>query len=66
MKLIADNLRITKKSIRDALKACDPKPIQEFVKLCVGKGAWAIDVNTGPLGKSFAKENIFSWGMVSG
>ncbi|MBW2653760.1 MAG: dihydropteroate synthase [Deltaproteobacteria bacterium] len=51
MKLIADNFRITKKSIRDALKACDPKPIQELVKQCVEKGAVAIDVNTGPLGK---------------
>ncbi len=52
MKLIADNLRITKTDIQDALKAFDPKPIQELVKHCVEKGVFAIDVNTGPLGKS--------------
>jgi hypothetical protein len=51
MKLIADNLRITKTDIQNALKARNSKPIQDLVKLCVAKGAWAIDVNTGPLGK---------------
>jgi len=51
MKLIADNLRITKTDIQNALKARDPKPLQDLVKLCLAKGAWAIDVNTGPLGK---------------
>ncbi|MCK5695373.1 MAG: dihydropteroate synthase [Desulfobacula sp.] len=51
MKLIADNLRITKTDIQNALKAYDPKPIQALVNQCVEKGAWAIDVNTGPLGK---------------
>lgn len=51
MKLIADNLRITKPGIQNALKARDPKPVQDLVKLCAAKGTWAIDVNTGPLGK---------------
>lgn len=59
MKLIADNLRITKKNIQNALKACDPKPIQELVKQCVEKGAWAIDVNTGPLTRSSEKGMAF-------
>ncbi|WP_299976982.1 dihydropteroate synthase [Desulfobacula sp.] len=59
MKLIADNLRITKKSIQDALTGRNPKPIQELVKQCVEKGAWAIDVNTGPLGKSSEKGMAF-------
>ncbi|WP_300458157.1 hypothetical protein [Desulfobacula sp.] len=51
MELIADNLRITKTDIQEALKDLDPKPIQGLVKQCVAKGAWAIDLNTGPLGK---------------
>jgi len=52
MKLIADNLRITKKEIQNALKTLDPKPVQDLVKQCEAKGAVAIDVNVGPLGKS--------------
>ncbi len=52
MKLIADNLRITKPDIQEALKRFDPKPVQDIVKVCVEKGTFAIDVNTGPLGKS--------------
>jgi 5-methyltetrahydrofolate corrinoid/iron sulfur protein methyltransferase len=51
MKLIADNLRITKTDIWNALKALDPGPVQELVKQCAAKGAYAVDVNTGPLGK---------------
>lgn len=59
MKLIADNLRITKTDIREALKALDPEPVQALVKLCAAKGAWAIDVNTGPLGKFPAEGMAF-------
>jgi 5-methyltetrahydrofolate corrinoid/iron sulfur protein methyltransferase len=51
MKLIADNLRITRPDIRRALQQLDPKPVQDLVKACEARGAWAIDVNTGPLGK---------------
>lgn len=51
MKLIADNLRITKTDIQTALKSLDPKPVQTLVKQCTARSAWAIDVNTGPLGK---------------
>jgi 5-methyltetrahydrofolate corrinoid/iron sulfur protein methyltransferase len=51
MRLIADNLRITKTDIHKAFKALDPGPVQELVKKCAAKGAFAVDVNTGPLGK---------------
>lgn len=52
MKLIADNLRITKPGIREALKNHDPGPVQELVRKCAGQGAFALEVNTGPLGKN--------------
>ena len=52
MKLIADNLRITKTDIQEALKRFDPKPVQDLVTICAKKGTFAIDVNTGPLGKA--------------
>ena len=51
MKLIADNLRITRPEMRRALQQFDPAPVQDLVKACEARGAWAIDVNTGPLGK---------------
>lgn len=51
MKVIADNLRITKTEIHDALKNNDPAPVRDLVRQCAAKGAWAIDVNTGPLGR---------------
>lgn len=54
MKLIADNLRITRPDIRGALQRYDPEPVQDLVKACEARGAWAIDVNTGPLGKQAA------------
>ncbi|MCM2284295.1 MAG: dihydropteroate synthase [Desulfobacula sp.] len=52
MKLIADNLRITKPMIREALKALDPVPVQELVKRCAAQRPFALDINTGPLGKN--------------
>lgn len=52
MKLIADNLRITKPEIREALKSLDPRPVQELVKRCAAQGPFALDVNTGSLGKN--------------
>ncbi len=51
LKLIADNLRITKPAVRKALELRDPSFITELVQKCEHQGAWAIDVNTGPLGK---------------
>ena len=52
MKLIADNLRITKPGIREALRNRDPRPVQDLVRKCAGAGVFALDVNTGPLGKN--------------
>lgn len=52
MQLIADNLRITKPSIQKALKDKDPSAIMALAEKCARKGAWAIDVNTGPLGRA--------------
>ncbi len=52
MKLIADNLRITKPEIREALKKRDSEPLRALVTQCAAKGAFALDVNTGPLGKN--------------
>ncbi len=49
MKLIADNLRITKPAIQKALKTFDPEPIQACARHCTQKKPCAIDVNTGPL-----------------
>jgi 5-methyltetrahydrofolate corrinoid/iron sulfur protein methyltransferase len=59
MKLIADNLRITKPGIREALKSRDPRPVQELVKRCAAQGPFALDVNTGPLGKNPEAEMRF-------
>jgi len=59
MKLLADNLRVTKTDIQAALKNRDPRPVQNLVKQCMAKGAYAIDVNTGPLGKSPEEEMVF-------
>ncbi|MCF6247656.1 MAG: dihydropteroate synthase [Desulfobacula sp.] len=51
MKLIADNLRVTIPVIQKALKDKNPSSVISLVKECTQKGAWAIDVNTGPLGR---------------
>ncbi len=49
MKLLADNIRITKASVQDALERKDPAPIQDMAGRCAAAGAQAIDINTGPL-----------------
>lgn len=49
MKLIADNIRITKPDIRDALKFNNPEPVGRLARQCAACAPWAIDVNTGPL-----------------
>ncbi len=59
MKLIADNIRITKASIQEALIKKDPFPIQSLAALCAKKGAHGIDINTGPLGKDPEAAMIF-------
>ncbi len=57
MKLIADNLRITKLSIQNALAVCDSKPVQQLVLQCEKRGIFAIDVNTWPL-TSFPEKDM--------
>lgn len=52
MKLIADNLRITQAAVAAALRSHDPTPVRDLVERCVARGAFAIDVNTGPLTKA--------------
>lgn len=51
MKLVADNIRITKKQIQTALEQKDPEPVRELALSCVRAGAGAIDINAGPLKK---------------
>jgi 5-methyltetrahydrofolate corrinoid/iron sulfur protein methyltransferase len=59
LKLIADNLRITKPAVRKALRLRDPSFITRLAQKCEKQGAWAIDVNTGPLGKYPEKDMKF-------
>jgi 5-methyltetrahydrofolate corrinoid/iron sulfur protein methyltransferase len=51
MKLIADNLRITRPEIRRALQRMDPEPVQALVKACEAGGHGAL-LNE-PLHRSF-------------
>jgi 5-methyltetrahydrofolate corrinoid/iron sulfur protein methyltransferase len=50
MLLIADNLTITSRRVRQAVAALDPEPIRQLVRQCQAAGAGAIDINPGPLG----------------
>jgi 5-methyltetrahydrofolate corrinoid/iron sulfur protein methyltransferase len=59
MKPIADNLRITKPDIQKALEDRNPVPIHALVQQCEDAGAFAIDINTGPLGKAPEKAMPF-------
>ncbi len=49
MRLIADNLRITQKTIETAVAEKDPLPLQAMAKWCAAAGADGIDINSGPL-----------------
>lgn len=59
MKLVADNIRITKKEIQNALDQRNPGPIQALARQCVKAGAQAIDINTGPLGREADQKMAF-------
>ena len=52
MIIVADNLRITGKSIAAAVDAADPFPVEDMVKRCLHAGAHAIDINSGPLSRN--------------
>jgi 5-methyltetrahydrofolate corrinoid/iron sulfur protein methyltransferase len=49
MLIVADNLRITRPVIRDAVNRRDPEPLQAVVRHCEQRGARAIDINGGPM-----------------
>lgn len=59
MKLVADNLQITRPDLAAALQQRDPKPIQAMVKALEAAGAQAIDLNTGPLGRNAPRDMVF-------
>ncbi len=66
MKLVADNLRITKAVVQKALDQQDPVPIQDLVIQCEAAGAQAIDINTGPLKKNPGDAMFFFVETVQG
>jgi 5-methyltetrahydrofolate corrinoid/iron sulfur protein methyltransferase len=49
MQIIADNLRITQKSIESAVDEQNAQPLQTMAKQCEMAGAEGIDINSGPL-----------------
>ena len=49
MRIIADNLRITQKTIEIAVAEKDSLPLQAMAKRCEMAGADGIDINSGPL-----------------
>ena len=59
MLLIADNLTITKRSVKQALDEMDPGPIRNLVRQCEAAGAGAIDINPGPLGRDASSRMAF-------
>ncbi len=59
MKLIADNLRITRPAVSQALKEYNPEPIRACAQKCAEQNPWAIDVNTGPLSREPEKAMTF-------
>lgn len=59
MKLIGENLNIMSKKYGAALKAKDPKPLQELAVQQAEAGMDWIDLNIGPAGKT--GEELMSW-----
>ena len=59
MKLVADNIRITKSIVREGLRKKDTAGIAALAQACVRNGAHAIDINTGPLGKACEEDMVF-------
>ncbi len=59
MKLIGENLNIMSKKYGAALKAHDPKPLQELAVQEAEAGMDYIDLNIGPAGKT--GEELMSW-----
>jgi 5-methyltetrahydrofolate corrinoid/iron sulfur protein methyltransferase len=59
MILAADNLRITRRSIAQAIEHLDPEPIRRLVIACEAAGAGAIDINSGPLTRDAEEKMTF-------
>ncbi|SPD72317.1 Dihydropteroate synthase DHPS [uncultured Desulfobacterium sp.] len=57
--LVADNIRITNKTIETAVSRFDPAAIQDMAKRCEAAGAEAIDINSGPLTREPEKKMEF-------
>jgi 5-methyltetrahydrofolate corrinoid/iron sulfur protein methyltransferase len=57
--IVADNLRITNRSIQAALDRMDPGPICEMAVRCTAAGAQMIDINSGPLSKNPEEKMTF-------
>jgi 5-methyltetrahydrofolate corrinoid/iron sulfur protein methyltransferase len=59
VKLVADNLQITRPRLAAALERRDPAPLQAAVQALEAGGAEAIDLNTGPLGRNAVRDMVF-------
>jgi 5-methyltetrahydrofolate corrinoid/iron sulfur protein methyltransferase len=59
MKLVADNLQITRPVMTTALQRHEPEPLQAMVMELEAAGAEAIDLNTGPLGRHADRDMAF-------
>jgi 5-methyltetrahydrofolate corrinoid/iron sulfur protein methyltransferase len=49
LKLVADNLQITNRTIAQAVEQMNPEPIRYLVQQSLAAGAQMIDINSGPL-----------------
>ena len=59
MLLVADNLQITRFDMPTAIRSRRPEPIQSMIQALHAAGAQAIDLNTGPLGRTAAEDMAF-------
>jgi 5-methyltetrahydrofolate corrinoid/iron sulfur protein methyltransferase len=59
MRLIADNLQMTLPPLDRAVDNRDPRPIRRRVSALEAAGAEAIDINTGPLGRTAVEQMAF-------
>jgi 5-methyltetrahydrofolate corrinoid/iron sulfur protein methyltransferase len=57
--IVADNIQIRSQRIIGALETRNPGPIQKLVERCIGAGANALDINSGPLLRDPEKDMTF-------
>ena len=65
MILVADDIRITRKTIQIALDVKDPAPIQAMATAAIARGAKALDINAGPLTRNPEAQMAFLVEAVS-